>query len=438
MDHQNSYIFIKSRRELGYSISHEDLFYYFIENSHIELLSTDSAFGMVYACTFQGYSNKSPYFIVSNDGRMENVTKIVIKMVLTESIPYTNSKTCDIVWNYKDLSNNITTKSVNSVSDFFEECTIQKEVGLRTIRHNNRISPVLLFSKLYQYTSGAWQLLRLQLLKNSVTKKSRHSMDQFMRAFRIHRNRSYIGIIGMECIMCHQYKSYCDIIKPIIFDEIKSKPEYKDLYKHDNIRLARCSPRLRYIYNIARYELLRLAIDSGYTHGDYHTDNIWINEKKSRAILIDFGKTVKIKEIDTIRTLWTELLAGQESITSKIDCMIETPETDDTEIMNIQNSNDLLDYDTIVKIMSIIFAETFTDDKMHDEYRWCKMMEIEDTRQIINMHRNRVKYATLKNIGYLDDFLEEEELYIFDHIFTIDTKNTLYQRSRLLWYHLCS
>jgi serine/threonine protein kinase len=143
-------------------------------------------------------------------------------------------------------------------------------------------------------------------------------------------------------------------------DEIKSKPENKDIYKHDSVTLSTKSNRLRWMYNTARYELLRLAIDTGYSQGDYHTDNILIDENTRRCMIIDFGKAKKIDNNDTI--------------------------------LDIDIYEEILGLSNVQIILDRIFYTSFDNTEKSDEFMWLKNVNDIDIGILLYLNENRMTY----------------------------------------------
>ena len=167
-----------------------------------------------------------------------------------------------------------------------------------------------------------------------------------------------------------KYKIFCDLIKPIIMDEIKSKPENENIYKYDSLTLSTKSNRLRWIYNTARYEIIRLAMDTGYSEGDYHSDNILIDENTRRSIIIDYGKAKKIDNYDELLLLNKEIFESEYSICNN-------------NIDNIEL------YEKLKKILNQIFYTSFEDNTKGDEFMWLKNIDEIDYKIIMFLHENR-------------------------------------------------
>jgi hypothetical protein len=163
----------------------------------------------------------------------------------------------------------------------------------------------------------------------------------------------YFGIMAMEYIPSN-YKIYYDLIKPIIIDEIKAMPENQNIHKYDSLTLSTRSNRLRWLYNIARYDILRLAIYTGYTQGDYHSDNLLLDEEIQRTIIIDFGKARKIYNKDGVLSLPIE-----------------------ENFKNLQT------------ILERIFYTSFDDNKKYDQFTWLKNIDEYDYDIILFLHEMR-------------------------------------------------
>jgi hypothetical protein len=184
--------------------------------------------------------------------------------------------------------------------------------------------------------------------------------------------------MAMEYIV-PDYRVYCHIVKPIIHDEIRSIPGNEKIDKYDSLRLSRHSTRLKWLYNIARYDLLRLAIDTGYSQGDYHTENLLMDETRRFTMIIDFGNAVIIPNIESCRVAWLELLR-----------------------------NDFADHEenyvTLSMILKTIFDANFVDNSEKSaEYRWIKSIDKGDVSIMISLHRSRiVKRTVSKSPGKYD------------------------------------
>jgi len=379
MEFYNSYIFLKPDR------NDEESFYYFIKNSKIKLISDSSAFSFVYKCSFKKSPEESPYYYLNSKKEESNVTEIAIKCLLLND---RNNDTSDDdhYWYYKRPNGKESKRSFDVKSRFEEEVIIQTNLSKKTVDSLNRNVPVVLFAKIFENSTSEFQNLysilssawnpptTINPIKQMIGELERKNTEfivpsflEFLTCFLFKSKlpnkydsiNYYFGFIAMEYIPS-DYKTFCDIIKPIIMDEIKSKPENKDIYKYDSMTLSTKSKRLRWMYNTARYDVLRLAIDTGYSQGDYHTDNILIDEKTRRCMIIDFGKAKKIYNDDNILNL------------------------------NIfENTNDV---SNIEIILDRIFYTTFDDDKKSDEFMWLKNIDEIDIGILLFLHENRMTY----------------------------------------------
>jgi hypothetical protein len=370
MEIHNSYIFIKSKNQ-------EDSFYYFLKNSKIELLSDSSAFSFVFKCIFLKSSSKSPYYYFNSEKKTENITEIIIKCLLINDRE-NNTSDDDHYWNYKRESGKKSKRHFEIKKRFIEEIRIQKELSKNTYYSFNRNVPIVLYSDIFENNfSKNFNSLYfcLKNMENNYTvnqmlneydnktekynKKNKTWVDCFKCFSCCFKNENknneikyYFGIIAMEYIPSN-YKTFCELIKPIIY-EIKEKHENHNIYKYDSLSLSQKSNYLRLLYNIARYDIYRLAIDTGYSQGDFHTDNILMDIELLRSIIIDFGKAKKINNDDNILSLPIK-----------------------------KNFNNLQ------IILERIFYTTFHDDSRGDEFMWLKNIDEYDYDIILFLDENR-------------------------------------------------
>ena len=385
MDFYNSYIFLKPNR------NEEESFYFFIKNSEIKLLSDSSAFSFVYKCSFKLNSSFSPYYYINSYKYQKSVTEIVIKCLLLND-RNDNTSDDDHYWYYKRMCGKESKRSFDIKSRFEEEIEIQSKLSKKSLYTLNRNVPIVFYSTVFEKCTNKFQKLKSILsyennpIKQMFEELEKRNADfykptlfEMLNCFKSKKNDKknenndndnnyYFGIIAMEYITPN-YKTFCDIIKPIIMNEIISKSENKDIYKHDSLTLSTKSNRLRWIYNIARYEIIRLAIDTGYSQGDYHTDNILIDEDTRRCIIIDFGKAKIIPDIINI----------------------------------FENINE--DVSNINKFLNKIFYTTFDDDKKYDEFMWLKNIDEIDVDIILFLHENRLTYIENQSYDIFTSFL---------------------------------
>ncbi len=411
MDYNNSFIFIKPTRYP------EESFYYFLKNSSLRLLSDSSAFGFVYRCQFKKPAKKSPYFYLNSKGDTQDVTTIVIKCLLVNDrvtntcqsnavAQLLSSKVALLPENFGDGDDNDhywdykRTKPIIKVSKrhfdmqdrFVEEVRKQTLISKKGLNAMNRNCPVALFSKLFGPRSSKGKVLQKLLLRRCHSKEDRNPLQQMLDELSFRQNiphqaisndptlKYYFGILAMENIDS-TYELFNDIVKPIIIDDIIAKnPE---LYKYDSMALSPYSQRLRWAYNTARYELLRMAIDTGYSHGDYHTDNMLINEKTRKTMIIDFGRCKKIVDHNDMLELWNS--------SPYSSAKEHTPD--------------------FCKLLEFLFYSTFTDEKKDDEFMWIKGVDEEDTKILLFLHKMHNASLEKQRIDDLYDMMNDTNTY---------------------------
>lgn len=395
MDYHTSFIFTKPKiRKCSMRIftrkskefSHEDSFHYFIKNSQIELISDSSAFAFIYKCTFQKSPQKSPYFYLNDKNESQDVTVVVIKCLLLNDRIQDDSDD-EHYWQYKKVCGKLSKRHFDKKDRFMEEVRMQVDISKLGIAALNRNAPVTLFSKIYDQHSQS-SIISL-IKKQLVNDPTNNPFEQLCKELYFKQNiplelgfEYNLGIIAMEYID-QKYKLFYDIVKPIIVDDILLRPNCKKVHKYDSIQLSDKSHRLRWAYNTGRYEIIRMAVDTGYTEGDYHTDNLMMEEHSRKSILIDYGKAKKITNFKEINTMWSQSFSG---ISKRRKC-------------NFRN------------IIREIFYTTFEDDERGEEFKWFKNVDDKDMEILEYLHQHRISLVEGRSATSLVEMINDQTTF---------------------------
>jgi hypothetical protein len=306
-----------------------------------------------------------------------------------------------IIWKYKyQKDKKPMTKHFERRDNFTKEINNMLEASEKSILKLNRNTPIAIFSRLYTHNSCNYFFLKRKFIRKSGNKETLRAMKELFQQFDYTKNikydtNIYLGILAMEYIDPH-YSVYCNIIKPIIYDDVIGLPGNEKIHKHDSVNLSKFSHRLRWLYNTTRYELLRLAIDTGFTQGDYHTENILVNEKDRLSIVIDFGKAKKIPNVSYLNELWCILKAAR-----------------------FKNKEE--NFNHIQRILNAIYLTTFDDNKnTNSECKWVKNIVEEDIDMLIYIHNMRNKYIENQSSYIFSNYIEKREEYIYNGICETD------------------
>ena len=243
----------------------EQKFLFFVENSTIRFLSRGS-FGLTVLATLNP-GIISPYTSMDPTTYGNPINRIIIKFIITSVIPTTFKINKDI---------KLRSTSLNEVID---ETNIQTNVALKTMNYLEPICPCPLYFNGKFSHEHLINLIKPRILNDGST--NQNTLKQFIDTIAdfirpdVSNNRyKSITVIGME---------FAEGYTPLY--SLKRDPNYE-----------------QYVLMVA-YMLIKLAVETGYAHGDYHNSNVMINTTKTNyfdgkqgaPLLIDYGLATKIQ-----------------------------------------------------------------------------------------------------------------------------------------------
>jgi hypothetical protein len=257
----------------------KEAFNFFIANSTFEYFNAGS-YGFIIEATL--HNTISPYKSF-NSANFENlVDTLLIKFVgITE-----NPDEVDSEWTFIDPND----KTICNKTTFIDEVNIQTEIYLKTIDYLEPICPAPVYAEVI--TNMDSQTLVTELI-DSLDPDS--ELFEYLGNLLVALTTSAVpllGIIGME--IAPNFRS---------LDEYESFPVGHPLYV--------TTPRLRLYENMARFQLLKMAVLTGYIHNDNHIANLLLNITYNnnytgilgKILIIDFGFASKLtaQEIEDIK-----------------------------------------------------------------------------------------------------------------------------------------
>jgi hypothetical protein len=233
----------------------ESNFIAFLNNSTIEFLS-QGTYGMAFRATLIPEAS-SPYKKLDVEQYGAPVTSIIIKLSV---LGYKNSLN---LMGY-DLISPI------EIDEFANEVNIQTDIFLKTMETMKPLCPAIVFSKAFEGDTT--------ILDSLVSKQPRLQDLKMIRKY-----ATGYTIIGMELM-----ESYVTAHK------------YIQEYNKRGQEL---------LVNMTAFILIELALRTGYTHADFHNQNVMINPSDPTMfsglgmsiILIDFGLARKLSQKEMTR-----------------------------------------------------------------------------------------------------------------------------------------
>jgi hypothetical protein len=232
----------------------------------------------------------------------ENYGKIVKSLII--KIQFINNNLEVKLGNYKFIG--------TTEEQIQNEINIQTDIFFKTFNYMQPLCPSIIYAEIIKDFSEKMNILNLLRKAENLP-------------FPVENNIIYndnISIIVMEMInkstplvnFIHDIEENINRINNYIINIQNELNEMNTDYTSEQVSIAMKNisiekRKIQIVENISRYSLLKLAIDTGYNHSDFHKGNILIqyddtyfkNINKS-PILLDFGRTQKL-DIGTLNII---------------------------------------------------------------------------------------------------------------------------------------
>ena len=251
----------------------KNAFDYFIENSKIALFKDTGKNSIIFKATLNENLD-SPYlnYTVLEKQREEKISNYQVKTILIKLVALKeNNDNNEDFWYFHEEPKKITT-----IKDFEKEVKIQNDVFLKTVEKLQPLCPGIVYHDI--------------LTKPDFTTK----FNNFISNMKNIDDIQSWGIIGMEIpegfITLYDY--YITNYKKI----------------HDKIPYILYHKKYLLYEQIAKLQILKMVMHTGYSHNNFHRNNILVNTKPNsknntgKVLLIDFGYATEIDN-NTLITL---------------------------------------------------------------------------------------------------------------------------------------
>jgi len=320
----------------------------------------------------------SPYAYINSDTYGEPVSQLLFKIAFIDDA---------LAGRQFSLNSTNAQYSINKVDAFKDEVNIQTNIFLKSMQFLQPICPAPIFADVIENRVIILTVLN-SLISNGDNDKTIKILEEIKIIMTHPTTIIKFGIIGME------YMDTCitmsDCVKSSAITETNKK-----LY-----------------INMCLYLLLRLALETEYSQGDYHFSNILINLNqddyfhglKGGPLIIDFGLSRKIPP-NILKNIKTKCVAKDYTGALKEMCLVNR--SDDLIMANYVSFYGWAcgKYDQINDV-EIIDFEPDTNDELK------KLFELRETAIDELVKQFNEKHAINKNIPLLP-LSNETKKYMF-------------------------
>lgn len=265
---------------------------FFIDNcKRIKLLSKSTASGAVFECSLKN-GVESPYEMIRSTDFKSPVKNLIVKLVGIDSDD--NKDDYEVgVWEIPEV-NDFTPKKIEQEETFREEINIQTQLFFKSMRLLNPWCPAPVYASIEKNSNDALAFV-YKMLKSVSDSETRLVLEGIIQNIN-DGIIPYLGILGMEIADGYMGLYEC--------------------YYYYSLHPKSWKPFIRQYENMVRLKILDMALESGYSQGDYHSGNILVNKGAKgyydgiygNILIIDFGLANKIppEELQEMKQLVNE------------------------------------------------------------------------------------------------------------------------------------
>jgi hypothetical protein len=251
----------------------EEAFYKFISNSSVSLLTDQSSFGIILKLSINTPNIESPYLKFSAKHYNEPVDCILIKLVALRN--ETNNKFKGNEWDINGLI-----KQLDTEENFMKEVNIQTDVYFKTMEYLEPLCPATIYANVFKDKEKTINFLDI-LIENTEST----SLNDILKIIKLDILDEFIwlGVFGME--IDNNYVSLHEFQTRVINPNDKEDLNY-----------------YTWTEQMAKLQVLNLAIKTGYSQNDFHHGNFLIHQTyrdmydklDGKVLIIDFGLASKL------------------------------------------------------------------------------------------------------------------------------------------------
>jgi hypothetical protein len=227
----------------------------------------------------------------------------------TEEIQKIKNNNNRALWYYTDDKY----KSIDTEETFIKEVNTQTDIFFKTMKYLEPLCPAPVYAKIFTDKEESQEFIKLLkervLSSNESLIKLLDTINACIQTGEIPR----LGVFGME--IASESITLSQLKQELKINNLKLKSKNKYLYHSLTTQNHLDLKYYSWVEQAAKLQILKLAIETGYTHNDFHLNNLLINRSYQgiyhkindfgKVVIIDFGLSSKLspENINTLQEL---------------------------------------------------------------------------------------------------------------------------------------